>query len=83
MKYKFSFLQIANWVYTCKEDLKKILKLVQKNNYNKEDLIKKLELQKKQIIILRDILKRETKLQGIQKDFLTNLSKIKSTHGLE
>jgi len=83
MKYKFSFLQIANWVYACKEDLKKILKLVQKNNYNKEDLIKKLELQKKQIIILRDILKRETKLQGIQKDFLRNLSKIKSTHGLE
>lgn len=83
MKYRFSFLQIANWVYVCKEDLKKILKLIQKGNYNKEEIINKLEMQKKQIIVLRDILKKETKLQGVQPSFLKNLSKIKSSHGIE
>lgn len=83
MKYKFNFMQIANWIYICKEDLRKVMKLVSKENYKKEELIKQLESQKRNLLIVKDIIKKEKKLHGIQKTFLSNLQNIKNAHGIE
>ena len=46
-------------------------------------LIAKLKIQKQKLLIVKDVLDRKTKLQGINSDFLRNLKEIKRAYGIE
>jgi hypothetical protein len=83
MKYTFSFLQIVNWLLICKDTLRKITVEDIKQQSNKQQLIAKLKLQKQNLLIVKDILDRKVKLQGINAAFLKNLKQIKKDYGVE
>lgn len=81
MKYNFSFMQVINWLLVCKNNLLKIEE--EKQNLTREELIYKLKLQKEKVLIVKDILDRKVKLQGINADFLRNFKEIKRSYGIK
>jgi hypothetical protein len=82
MKYNFSFIQIVNWLFICKQSLDKALEEY-RSAQNKEELIKKLKIQKEKLKLVKDILDRKVKLQGVNPEFLRNLKQIKKDYGIE
>lgn len=79
MKTKFNFLQIANWIYICLENLKKI------NNEQipNSEKIKKLIVEKKKFSMLKDILNKKFILHGINNEFIKNIKNIKKQYEIE
>jgi len=67
MKFKFNFLQIANWIYILKSKHLEI-------NTQSIDLI---DNQIRLLELIKDVINRKKYLSGIQKDFLKNLKKVK------
>ena len=47
MKYKFNFIQIANWLFICRDNLLKVKEQAIENKISKEEAIQKLESQKR------------------------------------
>lgn len=83
MKYNFSFLQVINWLVACKNNLLKIEEEIEKKTINDKQLIEKLKSEKRKLLLVKDILNRKTKLQGINTDFLKNFKKLKKDYGIE
>lgn len=83
MKSSFNFLQIANWVYILRTNLKKLRARLDKEKLSKEETLKILKSQKKRLELIKDILSKTTSLQGIQPDFLKNLKSIKKEFNIE
>lgn len=83
MKSSFNFLQIANWVYILRTNLKKLRARLDKEKLSKEEALKILKSQKKRLELIKDILSKTTSLQGIQPDFLKNLKSIKKEFNIE
>lgn len=81
MKYAFSFIQIINWLLTCKSSLQNLAS--ESKSLSKPELIAKLKLQKQKLLVVKDVLDRKTKLQGINSDFLRNFKEIKRAYGIE
>ena len=83
MKYSLNFIQVANWVYIIRKDLKTFRERLDKEKVPKEEAIELLARQKKHLKLIKEVLTRRTKLIGIQKDFLNNLAEIKKEFGIE
>ena len=83
MKYKFNFIQIANWVYVIRTRLKDFRARLDTEKVSKQEAIENLENQKRSLLIVIDLLNKNANLLGIQKDFLRNLSDIKKQFGVE
>ncbi len=83
MKYKFSFVQVTNWLMVCRQNLLKIREEANDGFKNKEEIINKLKKQKTDLLIVKEILNRKVKLHGISPDFLKNLKAIKKEYGIE
>lgn len=83
MKYSFNFLQVTNWLYVCRENIKKIRDQVLKEELTKEKALEMLQNEKRRISTLKDILNRKVRLHGISNEFLKNLKEIKKEYGVE
>jgi hypothetical protein len=83
MKYSFSFLQVSNWLYVIYKQLKALRQRLDKENVDKEEVIKLLEQQKISLLLIKEVLNKKTRLMGIQPDFLKNLESIKREFGVE
>jgi hypothetical protein len=83
MKYNFSFLQVINWLFACKNNLSKFSEELKTGSQKKEDLIISLEMQKNKLLLVKEILNRKVKLYGISSDFLKDLKQIKKDYGIE
>ena len=83
MKYNFNFIQIANWLEICREKLKKVRVAADEESMTPEEAINSLEAQKKNLLLIKDILERKIKLLGIQKNFLEKYENIKKEFGIE
>ena len=83
MKYNFSFIQVINWLYVCRNNLLNLSDEIKEGKYNKEEIINKLNIQKRNLLLVKDILNRKNKLQGINTEFLKNSKKIKKDYGVE
>jgi hypothetical protein len=83
MKYSFSFLQVSNWLYVIYKQLKALRQRLDKENVDKEEVIKLLEQQKTSLLLIKEVLNKKTRLIGIQPDFLKNLESIKQEFGVE
>lgn len=83
MKYSFSFIQIANWVYVIRQKLKDFRIRLDKEKVTKEEAIKLLETQKKHLSSVKLFLNKQNNLIGIQRDFLRNFKQIKKEYGIE
>jgi hypothetical protein len=83
MRYSFNFIQIANWLSICRDKLKKVREATDKNSMTAEEAIASLEAQKKNLLLIKDIIERKTKLLGIQKNFLEKYKNIKKEFGIE
>lgn len=80
MKNKFNFLQVANWLYFCRENLQII-----KNNIkivNEQEIKQQLMQEINKLKILIDILNRKKTIHGINPKFLKNLQQIKKDYGI-
>jgi len=83
MKYSFSFIQVANWVYVLRTKLKEFRVKLDNEKLSKSDALFFLEQQKHQLELIKDVLNKKTRLMGIQPDFLKNLKQIKKDYGIE
>jgi hypothetical protein len=83
MKYNFSFIQVINWLYVCRNNSLKLSDEIKEGKYNKEEIVNKLTIQKRNLLLVKDILDRKNKLQGINTEFLKNFKKIKKDYGVE
>lgn len=83
MKYSFNFLQVANWIYIIRKQLKALRLRLDTENVSKEEAIKLLQQQKAWLLLIKDVLNKKTRLMGIQPDFLKNLESIKAELGVE
>ena len=83
MKYKFSFIQVTNWLMVCRENLMKIREEANDGFKNKQEILEKLKKQKRDLLLVKEILNRKVKLHGISPDFLKNLKAIKKEYGIE
>jgi hypothetical protein len=83
MKYKFNFIQIANWLFICRQNLLKIKESILNNDITKEEAIQKLESQKQHLLLIKDIINRKIMLHGIQKDFIINYLNFKKELNIE
>jgi hypothetical protein len=83
MKYSFNFIQVANWVYIIRTKLKEFRLKIDKEKVSKEEALELLKSQKRQLELIKDILNKKARLQGIQPDFLKNLKEIKRQYGIE
>lgn len=83
MKYSFSFIQIANWIYLIRSQLKEFRLKLDKETVSKQEAIKLLEQQKAWLLLIKDVLNKKTRLIGVQKDFLKNLENLKRELGVE
>lgn len=79
MKNKFNFLQIANWIYICITNLKKI----KNSNITNKEKIEILTLEKRKILLVKDIINKKATLHGISPEFLKKLGEIKKEYGLK
>ena len=83
MKYSFNFIQVANWVYIIREKLKVLRIRLDTEKIPKEEAIRLLTAQKQSLELIKDIINKNTRLLGIQKDFLKNLKNIKKEYDIE
>ncbi len=83
MKYSFSFIQVANWVYIITTKLKKFRLKLDQEEVTKNEALELLKAQKRQLELIKDILNKKIRLHGIQSDFLKNLKEIKKQYGIE
>lgn len=83
MKYNFNFLQIANWVYIVRTNLKNLRNRLDVEKIDKKEALQLLKSQKRQLELIKDIINKKTQLQGIQPSFLKNLKDIKKQFGIE
>ena len=83
MKYKFNFIQIANWMYVCRQNLFNLRIDIVKEKISKNEAIEKLQAQKRHLLLIKDIVNRKTFLHGIQPDFLRNFKKIKEMYDIK
>ncbi len=83
MKYKFNFIQIANWLYVCRQNLFNIRKDILDEKLSKNEAIEKLQAQKRHLLLIKDIVNRKTFLHGIQTEFLRNFKKIKEMYDIK
>jgi predicted hydrolase (HD superfamily) len=83
MKYSFNFIQVANWVYIIRTKLKEFRLKIDKEKVSKQEALELLKSQKRQLELIKDILNKKARLQGIQPDFLKNLKEIKRQYGIE
>lgn len=83
MKYKFNFIQIANWMYVCRQNLFNLRIDVVKEKISKNEAIEKLQAQKRHLLLIKDIINRKTFLHGIQSSFLRDFKKIKEMYQIE
>ena len=83
MKYNFNFLQVANWVYSIRSELKELRVKLDKENVKKEDALRLLIKQKRHLELIKDVLNKKSRLVGIQSDFLKALTEIKKQYGIE
>jgi hypothetical protein len=67
----------------CRQNLMKVREEANEGFKNKEEIIEKLKKQKRDLLLVKDILNRKVKLHGISPDFLKNLQAIKKEYGLE
>jgi hypothetical protein len=83
MKNSFNFLQVANWIYIIRTNLRDFRVALDKEKINKEDGLNILKSQKRHLELIKDILNKNVRLMGIQPDFLKNLKQIKKEYGIE
>lgn len=83
MKNSFNFIQIANWVYLIRTNLKKLRLRLDTENVSRNEAIALLKLQKYHLELIKDIFNKQSTLSGIQIDFLKNLTEIKKSYGIE
>ena len=83
MKSNFKLVQVANWIYSIRTSLKDLRIRIDKETIPKEELIRLLSSQKRQLELIKNILNKETILLGIQPNFLKNLEEIKKQYGIE
>ena len=83
MKNSFNFLQFANWLVVCRENIEKISDEIVNEQISKEEALKKLYIEKRRIFVLRKVLDRGANLHGIRPSFLRNLNDIKKRYGIE
>lgn len=83
MKYNFSILQILNWLFLCKQQTKKLRLKLDEKNVDKQEIIKLLHAQRKNLLLIKDVFNRKTKLSGINPDFLRSFKQIKKDYGVE
>jgi hypothetical protein len=83
MKYSFNFVQIANWIYIIRTNLKNLRLRLDREKLSKEEALRLLTAQKYQLELIKDILNKNARLLGIQNDFLKNLQEIKKQYGIE
>jgi hypothetical protein len=83
MKYSFNFIQVANWVYIIRTKLKDLRLRLDKEKISKEEALQLLTAQKYQLELIKDIINKNTRLLGVQKDFIANLKEIKKQYGIE
>ena len=56
---------------------------IDKEKVSKQEALQLLQQQKQQLELIKDILNKKARLQGIQPDFLKNLKEIKRQYGIE
>jgi hypothetical protein len=85
MKYNFNILQIANWIYVTKMQIKNLrLRLdIDGENLSKQEAISLLKSQKNNLELIKDVISKKSRLLGVQPDFLKNLQEIKKEYGVE
>ena len=83
MKYSFTFLRVANWVYIIRTKLKQLRVRLDTEKVSKQETIKLLERQKASLLLIKDVINKKTRLIGIQQDFIKNLDAIKRELGVE
>ena len=83
MKYNFSFIQVANWIYVIRTKLKEFRVRIDNEKVSKQEAIQILEHQKRQLELIKDILNKKSRLLGIQPEFLKKLKEIKKFYGIE
>lgn len=83
MKYNFSFLQVLNWLFVCKTNLLSFNQQLKEGEINKEQIIDKLKAERRKLLLVKDVLDRKVKLQGINADFLRSFKQIKKDYGVE
>ena len=83
MKSSFNFIQVTNWLVSRRESLLVIREQVLTEKITKEEAIKKLELEKRKLVVLKDVLNKKANLVGIQADFLRKLKELKKEYGIE
>jgi predicted hydrolase (HD superfamily) len=83
MKYKFNFIQIANWLYVCRNNLSNTKNSILEEKMSKSEAVEKLQAQKRQLLLIKDIINRKAILHGVQRDFLLNYNKLKEQYGIE
>lgn len=83
MKYNFSFIQVINWLVVCKNNLLKLQSEVANTPLDKQALVEKLKAEKRKILLVKDILNRKIKLQGVNAEFLKNFNKLKEEYGIK
>ena len=83
MKYSFNFIQVANWVYIIRTKLREFRTKIDKEKVSKQEALELLNSQKHQLELIKDILNKNTRLIGIQPEFLKNLNQIKKEYGIE
>lgn len=83
MKYSFNLIQIANWVYVIRTKLKDLRVRLDKEKISKEEALHILHAQKQSLELIKDIINKNTRLLGIQKNFLKNLKNIKKEYDIE
>jgi hypothetical protein len=83
MKSNFNFIQVANWAYIIRSELKHFRLKIDKEKPSKDEALQLLATQKKRLELIKDVLNKNTRLLGIQPEFLKNLQQIKKEYGIE
>jgi len=83
MKYNFNFIQVANWIYILRTKLKEFRTEIDREKVSKREALELLNAQKRSLELIKDILNKNARLMGIQKDFIANLKEIKKQYGIE
>lgn len=83
MKYSFNFIQVANWVFAIRTNLKDFRARLDKEKLSKQEALLLLNSQKRHLELIKDIINKKARLLGIQKDFIVNFKEIKKQYGIE
>lgn len=83
MKSSFNFLQIANWLYVCKENILNIREQVKAGEITKQQAIELLKIEKRRVSVVKSVLERKATIHGVSQTFLRKLKEIKKQYGLE